>query len=100
MKSFIFAILRKIVLEIPALYLLNALVPLYGIAYGANNQILFVKGNYIPALLSQLDRWCLPPPDTKNSPLPYHFLSGSSPCFGKIFQGNKERPTIEMCKIH
>ena len=33
MKSFIFAILRKIVLEIPALYLLNALVPLYGIAY-------------------------------------------------------------------
>lgn len=33
MKSFIFAILRKIVLEIPALYLLNALSPLYGIAY-------------------------------------------------------------------
>ena len=33
MKSFIFAILRKIVLEIPALYLLNALIPLYGIAY-------------------------------------------------------------------
>ncbi len=33
MKSFVFAILRKIVLEIPALYLLNALVPLYGIAY-------------------------------------------------------------------
>lgn len=33
MKSFVFAILRKIVLEIPALYLLNALFPLYGIAY-------------------------------------------------------------------
>ena len=28
-----FAILRKIVLEIPALYLLNWLFPLYGLAY-------------------------------------------------------------------
>ena len=28
-----FAILRKIVLEIPALYVLNRLVPLYGLAY-------------------------------------------------------------------
>lgn len=33
MKSFIFAVLRKIVLEIPALYVLNAVFPLYGIAY-------------------------------------------------------------------
>ena len=32
-KSLIFAILRKIVLEIPALYILNALFPLYGLAY-------------------------------------------------------------------
>lgn len=32
-KSFVFAILRKIVLEIPALYLLNRLFPLYGLAY-------------------------------------------------------------------
>lgn len=32
-KALIFAILRKIVLEIPALYLLNALWPLYGLAY-------------------------------------------------------------------
>lgn len=32
-KSFVFAILRKIVLEIPALYLLNGLFPLYGLAY-------------------------------------------------------------------
>ena len=32
-ESFIFAILRKIVLEIPALYLLNLLFPLYGLAY-------------------------------------------------------------------
>ena len=32
-KSLIFAILRKIVLEIPALYLLNALFPLYGLAF-------------------------------------------------------------------
>lgn len=30
--SLIFAILRKIVLEIPALYILNALIPLYGLA--------------------------------------------------------------------
>ena len=28
-----FAILRKIVLEIPALYLLNSLFPLYGLSY-------------------------------------------------------------------
>lgn len=32
-KSFLFAVMRKIVLEIPALYILNALVPLYGLAY-------------------------------------------------------------------
>lgn len=32
-KSLIFAVMRKIVLEIPALYLLNALFPLYGLAY-------------------------------------------------------------------
>ncbi|MCM1065839.1 MAG: MATE family efflux transporter [Eubacterium sp.] len=32
-KSLIFAILRKIVLEIPALFILNYLFPLYGLAY-------------------------------------------------------------------
>ena len=32
-KSLVFAILRKIVLEIPALFLLNYLFPLYGLAY-------------------------------------------------------------------
>lgn len=32
-KSLVFAILRKIVLEIPALYILNMLFPLYGLAY-------------------------------------------------------------------
>lgn len=32
-KSLIFAIMRKIVLEIPALYILNRLFPLYGLAY-------------------------------------------------------------------
>ena len=32
-KSLLFAILRKIVLEIPALFLLNQLFPLYGLAY-------------------------------------------------------------------
>ena len=32
-KSLMFAVLRKIVLEIPALYLLNRLFPLYGLAY-------------------------------------------------------------------
>lgn len=32
-KAFVFAILRKIVMEIPALYILNALFPLYGLAY-------------------------------------------------------------------
>lgn len=33
MKSFIFAVVRKIVLEIPALFVLNRLFPLYGLAY-------------------------------------------------------------------
>lgn len=32
-KAFAFAILRKIALEIPALYILNAIFPLYGLAY-------------------------------------------------------------------
>lgn len=32
-KALIFAILRKIVLEIPALYILNRVYPLYGLAY-------------------------------------------------------------------
>ena len=32
-KALAFAILRKIILEIPALYILNALFPLYGLAY-------------------------------------------------------------------
>lgn len=33
MKSFIFAVVRKIALEIPALFVLNWLFPLYGLAY-------------------------------------------------------------------
>lgn len=32
-KSLVFALLRKIVLEIPALVILNHLFPLYGLAY-------------------------------------------------------------------
>ena len=32
-NALVFAIMRKIVLEIPALYLLNHLFPLYGLAY-------------------------------------------------------------------
>lgn len=32
-ESLLFAVMRKIVLEIPALYLLNNLFPLYGLAY-------------------------------------------------------------------
>ena len=31
--ALVFAIMRKVVLEIPALYILNALFPLYGLAY-------------------------------------------------------------------
>ena len=33
MKSFVFAVVRQIVLEIPALFVLNWLFPLYGLAY-------------------------------------------------------------------
>lgn len=32
-KALVFAVLRKIVLEIPALFILNAIFPLYGLAY-------------------------------------------------------------------
>ena len=32
-KALVFAIMRKIILEIPALFLLNFLFPLYGLAY-------------------------------------------------------------------
>ena len=32
-KAFIFALLRKIVMEIPALFILNHFFPLYGLAY-------------------------------------------------------------------
>lgn len=32
-KAFVFAILRKIVMEIPAIYVLNRMLPLYGMAY-------------------------------------------------------------------
>ena len=32
-EALLFAIMRKIILEIPALYILNALFPLYGLAY-------------------------------------------------------------------
>ena len=32
-KALVFALLRKVVLEIPALYILNALYPMYGLAY-------------------------------------------------------------------
>ena len=31
--SLVFAILRKVVLEIPAMFALNAIVPMYGLAY-------------------------------------------------------------------
>ena len=32
-RSLLFAVLRKLVLEIPALYILNRLFPMYGLAY-------------------------------------------------------------------
>ena len=32
-NAFLFAVLRKVVLEIPALFILNTLFPLYGLAY-------------------------------------------------------------------
>lgn len=32
-RTFVFAVLRKIVLEIPALFLLDRIFPLYGLAY-------------------------------------------------------------------
>lgn len=54
-NSLVFAILRKIVLEIPALYLLNKLFPLYGLAYAqfAAELILFIAA---VAVLNRLFR--------------------------------------------
>ncbi|WP_434311836.1 MATE family efflux transporter [Hominifimenecus sp. rT4P-3] len=58
-NSFIFAVLRKIVLEIPALLLLNALFPLYGLAY-AQFSAEFILSIAAVFVLIRLFRRCQP----------------------------------------
>ena len=58
-NAFLFAILRKVVLEIPALFLLNALFPLYGLAYAqfAAELVLAIAAVIVLArLFRQLER--------------------------------------------
>ena len=60
-RSLTFAILRKIVLEIPLLFLLNALFPLYGLAY-AQFCAEFILS--IAAVIMLLRIFKMPPPAT------------------------------------
>ena len=55
-QALIFAVLRKIVLEIPFLYLLNALFPLYGIAYAQAASELLMAMAAVAVLLRFLKR--------------------------------------------
>ncbi len=52
--SLIFAILRKIALEIPALFLLNALFPLYGLAYAQTSAEVILSFVAVAVLLRML----------------------------------------------
>lgn len=60
-KALVFAVLRKIVLEIPLLFLLNALFPLYGLAY-AQFCAEFILS--IAAVIMLLRIFKMPPPAT------------------------------------
>ena len=51
-KSLVFAIMRKIVLEIPALFLLNYLYPLYGLAYAQTVSEIILAAAAVFTLLS------------------------------------------------
>ena len=55
-NSFVFAILRKIVLEIPALCLLNMLFPLYGLAYAQLAAELVLSCAAVAVVLGMLRR--------------------------------------------
>ena len=56
MKSFIFAVVRKIVLEIPALFVLNWLFPLYGLAYAQFVAELILGTNAVVVLVRMFRR--------------------------------------------
>lgn len=49
-EAFVFAIMRKIILEIPALYILNRLFPLYGLAYAQFTAEIFLAAAAIVTL--------------------------------------------------
>lgn len=51
-KSLVFAIMRKIVLEIPALFLLNYLYPLYGLAYAQTVSEIILAAAAVCTLIS------------------------------------------------
>lgn len=55
-KSLVFAILRKIVLEIPALFILNSLFPLYGLAYAQTTAEIVLAAAAVIVLLRLFKR--------------------------------------------
>lgn len=55
-NALLFAILRKIVLEIPALYILNALFPLYGLAYAQFTAEIVLSAAAVTVLLRLIRR--------------------------------------------
>lgn len=58
-KAFFFAILRKIIMEIPAIYLLNKLVPLYGMAYAQLVTEVILAAAAILVLKKMFDSTCV-----------------------------------------
>lgn len=70
-NAFIFAILRKIVLEIPALFILNLLFPLYGLAYAqfaAELILAFVAAIVLIRLFKSLSRQAEETPEKPQVP--------------------------------
>ncbi len=55
-KSFIFAVMRKIILEIPALYILNYFFPLYGLAYAQFAAEVVLAAAAVVSLISMFRR--------------------------------------------
>ncbi|MEZ3455069.1 MAG: MATE family efflux transporter [Oscillospiraceae bacterium] len=55
-KSFIFAVMRKIILEIPALYILNYFFPLYGLAYAQFAAEVVLAAAAVVSLISMFKR--------------------------------------------
>lgn len=73
--ALLFAFLRKIVLEIPALFILNSLFPLYGLAYAQFSAEIILAAAAVFALLKFFKRLRLENPERGSGEIP----AGSQP---------------------